>query len=49
MPGTLKAPTICLNMIVRDEAHIVSEVLDATAPYIDYLSLIHISEPTRPY
>jgi len=34
VPGTLKAPTICLNMIVRDEAHIVAEVLDAVAPYI---------------
>ena len=29
-------PSICLTMIVRNEAHIVSEVLDATAPYIDY-------------
>ena len=29
-------PSICLTMIVRDEAHIVNEVLDATAPYIDY-------------
>jgi glycosyltransferase involved in cell wall biosynthesis len=28
-------PSICLTMIVRDEAHIVGEVLDATAPYID--------------
>jgi len=27
-------PAICLNMIVRDEAHIISEVLDATAPFI---------------
>jgi len=27
-------PKICLNMIVRNEAHIVGEVLDATAPYI---------------
>src|SRR5215813_94463 len=27
-------PTICLNMIVRNEAHIVGEVLDAVAPYI---------------
>lgn len=27
-------PTICLNMIVRNEAHIVTEVLDAVAPYI---------------
>lgn len=28
--------SICLTMIVRDEAHIVCEVLAATAPYIDY-------------
>jgi Glycosyl transferase family 2 len=27
-------PAICLNMIVRNEAHIVAEVLDAVAPYI---------------
>jgi len=29
-------PSICLNMIVRNEAHIVHEVLDAVAPYISY-------------
>src|SRR6476660_7725431 len=27
-------PEICLNMIVRNEAHIVHEVLDVVAPYI---------------
>ncbi len=27
-------PTICLNMIVRNEAHIVQELLDSVAPYI---------------
>jgi glycosyltransferase involved in cell wall biosynthesis len=27
-------PAICLNMIVRNEAHIVREVLDASAPYV---------------
>ena len=27
-------PTLCLNMIVRNEAHIVHEVLDAVGPYI---------------
>ena len=27
-------PAICLNMIVKNEAHIVHEVLDACAPYI---------------
>ncbi|OBK19236.1 hypothetical protein A5635_26850 [Mycobacterium asiaticum] len=29
-------PAICLNMIVRNEAHIVHEVLDAVAHYISY-------------
>lgn len=28
-------PAICLNMIVRNEAHIVEEVLNAVAPYIN--------------
>ena len=28
------SPAICLNMIVRNEAHIVHEVLDTVAPYI---------------
>jgi len=27
-------PAICLNMIVRNEAHVVREALDAVAPYI---------------
>lgn len=27
-------PTICLNMIVRNDAHIVEEALDSIAPYI---------------
>ena len=27
-------PAICLNMIVRNEAHIIQEALDAVAPYI---------------
>ena len=27
-------PSLCLNMIVRNEAHILHEVLDAVAPYI---------------
>lgn len=30
----MSAPTICLNTIVRDEAHVVGEVLDAVTPYI---------------
>jgi len=28
-------PAICLNMIVRNEAHVVHEVLDSVAPFID--------------
>jgi glycosyltransferase involved in cell wall biosynthesis len=27
-------PAICLNMIVKNEAHIVHETLDSVAPYI---------------
>jgi hypothetical protein len=29
-------PRICLNMIVRDEAHIITETLDCVAKYINY-------------
>ena len=36
MADDARRPSICLTMIVSDEAHIVSDVLDATAPYIDY-------------
>jgi glycosyltransferase involved in cell wall biosynthesis len=36
MTGADDHQSVCLTMIVRDEAHIVSEVLDATAPYIAY-------------
>jgi methyltransferase (TIGR00027 family) len=32
--SSVARPAICLNMIVRNEAHIVREVLDAVAPYI---------------
>ncbi|MGB9307532.1 MAG: glycosyltransferase [Mycobacterium sp.] len=35
MSGTVTAhPRICLNMIVRNEAHVVAELLDSVAPYI---------------
>ena len=35
MSGPVTArPAICLNMIVRNEAHIVHEVLDSVAPFI---------------
>ncbi len=30
----IEHPKLCLNMIVRNEAHIVHEVLDAVSPYI---------------
>ncbi len=36
MTDEARRQSICLTMIVRDEAHIVGEVLDATAPHIDY-------------
>ena len=28
-------PTICLNMIVRDEAHVVAEAIASVAPFVD--------------
>ncbi len=33
-------PAICLNMIVRNEAHVVCEVLDAVAPFISYWVIV---------
>ena len=32
--------TICLNMIVRNEAHIVHELFNAIKPYIDYWVIV---------
>jgi tetratricopeptide (TPR) repeat protein len=41
MPDPVSArPAICLNMIVRNEAHIVQEVLDAVAPYITFWVIV---------
>ena len=34
--GASGRPTICLNMIVKNESHVVHELLDSVAPYIDY-------------
>ncbi|WP_293314107.1 glycosyltransferase [Mycobacterium sp.] len=34
MPDRKARPAICLNMIVRNEAHIIRETLDTVAPYI---------------
>lgn len=31
-----RQPSICLNMIVRNEAHIIAELLNSVAAYIDY-------------
>ncbi len=39
-PAHPNGPSICLNMIVRNEAHIVHEVLDAVAPYINYWVIV---------
>src|SRR6185295_5435649 len=33
---TKKSQTICLNMIVKNEAHIIEELLETIAKYIDY-------------
>src|SRR6201993_3432328 len=32
--SAIARPAICLNMIVRNEAHIIGETLDSVAPYI---------------
>lgn len=41
MPNQVTAyPRICLNMIVRNEAHIVHEVLDTVAPYITFWVIV---------
>ena len=34
--STNKKPKLCLNMIVKDEAHIITETLDSVSKYIDY-------------
>ena len=36
MSKTQKKPKICLNMIVKDEAHIICETLESVEKYIDY-------------
>ena len=36
MQDITPAPTICLAMIVRDEAHIIRRCLDSVSPYIDH-------------
>ena len=33
-------PAICLNMIVRNESHIVHEVLDTVAPYVSFWVIV---------
>lgn len=33
--ATRARPRICLNMIIRNEAHIIGELFDSIAPYID--------------
>jgi hypothetical protein len=33
-PSVTARPAICLNMIVRNEAHIIAETLDSVARYI---------------
>lgn len=35
-----KLPKLCLNMIVRDEAHIIEETLESICKYIDYYIIV---------
>jgi len=32
----LEKPTVCLNMIVKDEEHVIARCLNSVKPYIDY-------------
>lgn len=36
VPGDGGRPTICLNMIVKNESHVLEELVAAVAPYIHY-------------
>src|ERR1700756_5080078 len=36
----VQRPTICLSMIVRDEAHVVVETLDSVSGHIDYWVIV---------
>lgn len=40
MVEALRGPTICLNMIVKNEAHIVHEVIEAVSPHIHYWVIV---------
>jgi GR25 family glycosyltransferase involved in LPS biosynthesis/GT2 family glycosyltransferase/tetratricopeptide (TPR) repeat protein len=33
-------PTICLNMIVRNEAHVITATLDTVCPFLDYWVIV---------
>lgn len=35
-PTKSKKPYICLNMIVKNEAHVITETLESIYKYIDY-------------
>jgi glycosyltransferase involved in cell wall biosynthesis len=38
--GAHGRPTICLNLIVKNEAHVIHEMIDAVAPYISYWVIV---------
>lgn len=39
-PITNRKPTICLNMIVKNEAHIITETFDSIRKFIDYYVIV---------
>jgi len=47
--GEMADTDISLCMIVRNEAEALPACLEAASGLVRQLSLIHISEPTRPY
>ena len=38
--GVSGRPTICLNLIVKNESHVIHEMIDAVAPFISYWVIV---------
>lgn len=38
--GAQSRPTICLNLIVKNESHVIGELFASVAPYIDYWVIV---------
>ena len=38
--GAQSRPTICLNLIVKNESHVIRELFESVAQYIDYWVIV---------